>query len=119
MERDEYVPCPGCNDETFKVRRGEVCFDCAFPTKADRQFKFDRMRWELGTKRQELRDRLAMAAYPEAVNLATGDDNNSRAKWSPRLVGDWAYRLADGMLEARGPDAEPPLLLPETVDATK
>lgn len=45
-----YVKCPKCNDPDLMVKAGFVCFDCAYPSKREREWASSRLRDRLESK---------------------------------------------------------------------
>jgi hypothetical protein len=87
----EYVPCSVCGEVVTPI--GEVCFDCAYPDKKDRQLQSQCLRAARAAAHESLRDRFAMAALA-ALQLPAGT-------WCPEQVVPKAYAIADAMILAR------------------
>lgn len=89
----DYAPCRGCGEVQCPIN--EICFDCAYPDKEQRQLRVERFRAALEAAEETLRDKFAMAAMQGLLASDTQQDIDERR------IAVLAYSQAREMLLAR------------------
>lgn len=94
-----YGPCRNCNAVT--VPSNTLCFDCVYPSPQDRQNAYTQMAEHRDRMHKRLRDELAIAALPYALERAPSLFEVNNMADRVRFAAAFAYTIADDMLNER------------------